>query len=156
MRVYRLCREPFTALDGEGARRYGGRWNRPGHAVVYCSSTRALAALEYLAHLDPDDAPADLVLLTIDIPGGVRPARVAPSRLDANWQRLPDHPSCRREGDAWYTEALHVVLEVPSAVLPEEHNVLINARHGDAHRITEVTRRHFVFHPRLLDQVPRG
>ena len=72
-RAWRLCRRRYAAraFDGEGARLSGGRWNLPGVAVVYTSATVSLAALEMLVHVDVGDAPADLVAIPLDIPGGV-------------------------------------------------------------------------------------
>ena len=67
----RLAREPFQDLDGEGARLHGGRWNSVGTPVVYTSSTLALAVLEMLVHVDPEDLPKDLVALRPDVPGKV-------------------------------------------------------------------------------------
>ena len=71
MRVWRLCRRAHAAPDGEGARRYGGRWNQRGTALVYTSASASLAALEYFVHLDPEDAPPDLILVPGDIPPAV-------------------------------------------------------------------------------------
>ena len=68
MLAWRLCRAPFADLSGEGARRYGGRWNRPGRPIVYAASSAALAVLEVRVHLDlpPALLPDDYLLLTID------------------------------------------------------------------------------------------
>ncbi len=149
VQVYRICRAPFAALDGEGARRYGGRWNRPGRPAVYASTTRALAALEYLVHIDPVDVPRDLVLLTIAISDAKRDA-IPAAMLPAGWEHVLEHPNCQELGDAWLAEAASAVLEVPAAPIPEERNVLLNPRHADAAVITEIARRPFRFDPRLL------
>src|SRR5437762_312824 len=68
MRVWRLCRRAHGAFDGEGARRFGGRWSLRGTPVVYTSASAALATLEYFVHLDVEDAPPDLVLIAADTP----------------------------------------------------------------------------------------
>jgi RES domain-containing protein len=60
-----------AAPDGEGARRYGGRWNQRGTAVVYASASASLAALEHLVHVDPEDAPPDLIPTAVDIAASV-------------------------------------------------------------------------------------
>lgn len=95
---WRLCRAPFAALDGEGARRFGGRWNSPGRPVVYFADHPALAVLEVIVHLDvaPDDLPDDYVLLKVSLPeredravaSNGEPARVNPLHPAASETRL--------------------------------------------------------------------
>lgn len=150
MLVWRITRAPFQALDGEGARLNGGRWNSEGVAVVYTSTTLALAALEYLVHVDLEDVPEDLVAMRIQIPDGLPAWRVEVANLPADWTEVPDHPACVKLGDAWAKNAITALLHVPSAVIPEEENLLINPRHPDAGRVTVVHTRRFVFDPRLL------
>lgn len=148
--VWRLCRAPFQALDGEGARLYGGRWNAPGVPVVYAASSLALAALEYLVHLDPEDAPDDLVALALALPDDAARAQVAPGELRTGWAAEPDSPSCRAVGAAWLRAGSALALDVPSALVPEEANVLLDPRHPDMARVRIVARRPFAYDPRLL------
>lgn len=150
MRVYRICRAAHRALDGEGARRYGGRWNEVGWALVYASSTRALAALEVLVHIDPTDAPADLILLTVTVPDDARLDAVRPDDLPAGWAAVPEHPACIARGTEWARGKSSVGLLVPAAPIPEEPNVLLNVAHPDFGRIAIVAERPFSFDPRLL------
>ncbi|MBI4545379.1 MAG: RES family NAD+ phosphorylase [Gemmatimonadetes bacterium] len=150
MLLWRITRASYQALDGEGARVNGGRWNSEGVAVVYTSPTLALAALEYLAHVDPEDVPEDLVAMRIEIPDDFSEDRIQRSDLPADWNTVPDHPACVTRGDAWVKDARTVLLRVPSALVPEEENVLINARHAEAGRIAVEHVRPFVFEPRLL------
>lgn len=150
MRAYRLCRVAYPALDGEGARLYGGRWNAPGRVVIYTSATLALAALEYLVHVDPGDVPADLTALTIDVPDDVVGAAVAVAALPGGWERMPAPPPCRCIGDAWLREGVSLALPVPSALVPEELNVLLDPGHPAAHRLRVVAERPFSFDRRLL------
>jgi RES domain-containing protein len=150
MLVWRITREPHQTLDGEGARLNGGRWNSEGMAVVYTSTTLALAALEYLVHVDPEDVPADLIAMRIEIPDDLPDERVSASDLPADWNEAPDHPACVRCGDAWAKGASTAILRVPSAIVPEEENLLFNPRHPDAGRITVIHTRPFVFDLRLL------
>src|SRR5579884_3748266 len=114
LRVYRICRAAFQALDGEGARLFGGRWNSPGRAVVYASSGLSLAALEYLVYVDPADAPVDLVSVCIDVPDDVSTEAIAVDDLPAGWRSV-DNSRCRELGDAWLQRAASAVLHVPSA-----------------------------------------
>jgi len=121
--VHRLCRAPFTALDGEGARLWGGRWNSPGWPVIYTAASPSLAVLEVLVHLDlpPELIPDDYRLLSIGIPD------------EAPLERLEAAPveqaACVAAGDAFLTRGAAFALLVPSVIVPQERNALINVRH---------------------------
>lgn len=141
-------RHAATAFDGEGARRYGGRWNSTGTRLVYTSGTRALAALETLVHLNPP-----IVLQYVAIPVAFDAALVEtipPSALPADWTEAPPPPSTRRTGDLWVTQARSAVLEVPSVIIPGEPNYLLNPAHADFKRIRIGGAEPFSFDPRLL------
>ncbi|MCC6318434.1 MAG: RES family NAD+ phosphorylase [Gemmatimonadaceae bacterium] len=150
MYLYRLCRDPFSALDGEGARLYGGRWNSPGAPVIYTPTSLALAALEYLVHLDPTDAPSDLVALTIEVPDTLAVETVDVRRLGREWAKRTSCPTCQGIGDKWLSEATTALLRVPAAPVPEEYNILINPRHPDASNASIIAKRPFEYDPRLL------
>jgi RES domain-containing protein len=145
-----VCRQVYRELDGEGARLYGGRRNSTGRPVVYASSSLAIAALEYLVHLDPEDAPSDLVALTIEVPDDAPAERVDVWSLPAGWARRPEPQACKDIGDAWLRGGRTLLLLLPSAPVPEELNVLVDPRHPDARRARIVAERSFEFDPRLL------
>ena len=149
MRVWRLCRRAHAAPDGEGARRYGGRWNRRGTALVYTSATVSLAALEYFVHVDPDDAPADLVLVTVDIPASVVIRELRAGDLPAGWRSFPAPEELARLGGEWAHGLETAVLCVPSVVVPEERNYLLNPAHRQFRRLTFTPARPFSFDPRM-------
>lgn len=149
MRVWRLQQRVHAPLDGEGARRAGGRWNSRGVAVVYSSPTLSLATLELLAHVDPDLVPDDLAAYEIDVPDDLASQRVVPDDLPRDW-REPENQHCKTVGDAWIHQGHVPLLYVPSVIVPEEYNILINPAHAAAARIAVVTVRDFVFDPRLL------
>lgn len=149
MIVWRLARLAHAKLDGEGARLAGGRWNTRGRAAVYASSRLSLAALELLVHTDVPLAPPDLVAFEIDVPDTLDIESVDLAELPKDW-RLPGHPSCRAVGDTWLAEERTAVLRVPSAVVPEEWNYIINPTHRAAKAIQVVGRRKFAFDSRLL------
>lgn len=118
--------------------------------MVYASSSLALAALEYLVHLDPDHAPSDLIALTLDVPATASADEVPGSGLPEGWAQVADHPACVAVGDAWLSRGATLLLRVPAAPIPEEHNVLINPRHAEAAQVRIVAERPFAFDPRLL------
>ena len=150
MELWRIARRAQVALDGEGARLYGGRWNSPGTAVVHTASHLSLAALEYLVHIDADDAPDDLVALRLSVSDEATEQVYAPASLPAGWQGTPSPPERQAIGDQWARNRRHLLLRVPSAVVPEESNVLVNPTHRDASLVQVAGFRHFSFEPRLL------
>ena len=151
MLVHRLvkARHAATALDGEGARRVGGRWNPPGIPVVYGSSSLSLAVLELLAHTDPGNLPADLVALRIQIPDGVPWARWLPEDLPGDWRLETGKATLHGLGLEWVRAGATGVLVVPSVLVPAETNILINPAHPDAARIQVQAREPFTLDPRL-------
>lgn len=149
MRVWRLARRSYSALDGQGANRAGGRWNSPGLPAVYTASRLSLAALELLVHVDPDTVPADMTAFEIDIPDILEIESLSSDALPANWRTQPNHPACRAAGDRWLRSLKAPILAVPSAIIPAEVNYLINPRHPDARSIHIVDFGPFSFDPRL-------
>jgi RES domain-containing protein len=137
-------------LDGEGARLNGGRWNSEGNAVVYLASTLALAAIEYLVHVDIEDVPTDLIALQVEVPDDSNIEEVALDALPTDWYRTPDAAACLAVGDEWIRRASRLLLRVPSAIIPGESNILLNPAHPDAGRVEVRLARPFVFDRRLL------
>ena len=121
-------------LSGKGAELKGGRWNRPGHAVIYAGSTIALACLETVVHLNQSGLPLNRFLVRIDIPSTVWAARsvVLAADLPVGWSAIPEGKVSLDAGDAWLQAGDVAVLIVPSVIVPEESNILINAAHPDA------------------------
>lgn len=149
MRVFRLGKAAHarSVMDGEGARLWGGRWNPPGLPVVYTSESLALAVLEQLVHADLADLPDDLVATTLEIPDALPVATL--DDLPARWRDHPAPSEVQALGAAWLEAEETPVLRVPSAVLPREHNRLINPRHPLAARIHVVGNEPFAWDPRL-------
>lgn len=124
--VWRLVTARFaeSAFTGEGARRYGGRWNRKGVPLVYTSGTQSLAMLELLVQDDP--LRACYVMIPATIPKGVMIERVAVETLPADWRELAAREQLQTIGTAWAKQLSGAVLAVPSAVIPTEANYLLN------------------------------
>ncbi len=135
-------------FDGEGARRNGGRWNRPGTPVVYTAGSRALAALEMLVHLDRA-TPLRFLLIEVSIPPHLvgRLSRLPPV---AALRSPAIQPATRDAGEAWLAAGKSPVLEIPSAIIPEEPNYLLNPLHPRFAEIGTGTPHPFAFDPRLL------
>lgn len=132
---------------------FGGRWNSEGRAVIYSSETLSLAALEYLVHVDPRDVPSDLIALEVDLPDGGDLGAVADAARfsDPNWRATPAPDWQAGLGDEWLADGSFLWLAVPSAVVPEERNVLINPRHPMFRRVRIRSERPFAFDLRLLE-----
>ncbi|MCI0435937.1 MAG: RES family NAD+ phosphorylase [Gemmatimonadetes bacterium] len=150
MRIWRVARKPFAALDGEGARQFGARWSSEGVAVVYAASHLSLSALEYLVHIDPGDVPDDLVALSIDVPDDAAVIVVTPDDLPAGWRETPPRAACQRIGNDWVADGKALLLRLPSVLVPEESNVLVNPAHPRAREVRVARTRPFVYDTRLL------
>lgn len=124
------------SLAGEGSLRSSGRWHTRGRRIIYCAESPAAALLEVLVHLEVDlhDLPARYRLLKIDAPDDLRVDRVDGDTLPKDWRDRAG--LTRAAGDEWLTTAATALLRVPSAIVPETFNILLNPAHGDASRIT--------------------
>ena len=135
MKAYRIVkrRHAAEAFTGEGARLFGGRWNRPGTPVVYAAHTRALAALESLAHYGGAERRLQFVTFEIDIPD--RLVLRLPSTLPRGWRSEEPSPGTQEIGSRWQREGRSVALAVPSVLIPEEFCLLLNPHHRDTSRV---------------------
>ena len=129
LRVYRVvsmadASDPF----GGGGNDKGGRWTSPGTTCVYASRTPAGAMLEFLAHLDGGSRPGQVAIAIGEIPAGA--VRVQ-SNEPSGWHERPYRDDVRQVGDAWIAEGHSLALQVPSALCPDEWNVLLNPAHQD-------------------------
>jgi RES domain-containing protein len=129
---------------------YGGRWHHPGTPVVYCSESRALAALEQLVHLHRNRLPPNFACFPVEIPDGLAIREVRIEDLPAEWRHQPGTPELRDIGTGWAEAGETVVLRVPSAVVPGEHNFLLNPRHPDFGRLAIGDPEPFVLDERLV------
>lgn len=136
MKVWRLTRAPFVALDGAGALQHGARYASPGRAVVHFASEPGLAVLVALRYL-----PRDLAGIADDY-------RLGWTDIDAVPERLPvaaDAEALRATGDAWLASGRSLLAAIASAVLPEADIVMMNVAHPDAAAVPPLTTRHFDF-----------
>jgi len=116
----------------------------------YTSSHLSLCVLEQLVHLNPEDVPDDLPAFRVDVPDDLLVEAVGTEDLPENWNRTAGHPECRRIGKLWVERKSSAVLEVLSAVLPEEMNNLINPQHPQAEAVHMVESRPFRLDHRLI------
>lgn len=138
-------------LSGKGAELTGGRWNRPGLAAVYSSLTRALACLETVVHFNTGGLPLNRYLVRVDIPSDLwSEAEVLDAAtLPLGWDAEPPGKVSLDLGDQWLKAKTSSLLIVPSVIVPEEQNVLINPQHPDAGGVTAAKVRKWTYDPRL-------
>ncbi len=153
MRVWRICRKPHSndALNGRGGLFASGRWHTKGRRVVYSSGTLSLATLELLVNVDHDLMPFDFVQIEIKIPDHCEVERINQNKFSSDWRSYSSPEKLQQRGNTWLEEERTPVLEVPSAVIPEEANFLLNPAHPDAKKITIVSASDFQFDPRLFN-----
>lgn len=150
LKGYRLvkARHAATAFDGAGARRFGGRWNSPGVLVSYASGSVSLAILEILVHLDAAALLPSYSLRAVEFDESLTEQLVA-AALPRGWRDYPAPPELRALGDAWIASGRSVVLRVPSAIVPDESNYLLNPVHPDFGRIRLYPPEPFRWDPRI-------
>lgn len=151
MKVWRVTpiKHAATAFSGEGARQYGGRWNSIGTAVVYCSAYLSLAVLETLVHIDQSKLGNRYVYFCVDIPDTLPVSSLTPEQLPSDWQNEPAPFSLMDIGDNWIMLGKTVILVVPSAILPQENNVILNPNHRDFASIQISLPEPLILDPRL-------
>jgi RES domain-containing protein len=144
-----LASEATHAFSGEGPKRYGGRWNSPGNALVYVSEHQSTAALEVIAHNLPLSAEFEYKAFRLEWADGL--TEVLPARqLPSNWRISPPSSETMEVGDQWVREKRSAILAVPSAISPDDRNFLLNPKHPDFKRIRIAPSIDYLFDARLL------
>lgn len=143
------ARHVATAFDGEGARRYRGRWNHRGTRVVYLGGTLSLAALETFVHLTADDARLRFAAIEVRVPDDLAAATLRIEDLPSNWRHEPPPEETRALGTQWATRGDSPLLRVPSVIVPQEWNYLLNPTHADAARVETLPPQPFGFDARV-------
>ena len=138
-------------MSGKGAASKGARWNHPGELVTYAATSISLAAWETRAHFGRGGAlPWNRFLVRIDIPDDVWAVREVLARpLKVGLDAIPEGMVSRNEGSAWLKSGRTALLTVPSVIIDEEDNVLVNPGHPDSARIIAAKVRRFVYDHRV-------
>ncbi len=139
-----------TAFDGKAAQRFGGRWNSPGRRAVYASASKALAVLEVLVHIEVLGRPLPyFVAFAFDVDDKLVD-RLPAARLPRLWRTARGLSATQRIGDEWLASGRAVALAVPSAIVPEESNYILNPAHSAFGRLRFGRFVPFVLDPRLV------
>ena len=151
MEVYRITQEEYANdLSGNGARLFGGRWNSEGFYALYVASSRSLALLETLAH-----TPARMLqqkvymLVTIAVPDKMSIREITISKLGAGWD-VPDiRQYTQKMGNHFLLAKNELLLAVPSVLVPEENNYVLNPLHTDFKKVKVIHHRRIGFDKRM-------
>lgn len=150
-KAYRIVspRWAGSALSGEGARLYGGRWNSAGRPVVYLAGSRALAALEMLVHLTTSESrKKPYLLIQVEIPSN-HILKMPRNSLPSGWRATPPDTTSQQIGNNWLEASTSLAMFVPSTIIPEETNLLLNPAHPDFRVVGTGSPNPFQFDPRL-------
>ncbi len=142
--------EHISDITGIGAKIYGGRWNHAGYPVVYTSGRRSLAALEFLVHVPMALAPENLSIVEINIQGNVQRESIKENLLPSSWRNYPASEQLANIGTHWIKSKSSLLLDIPSAVVAQEVNTLINPLHPDIKHVNVAIVEKFSFDSRLL------
>ncbi len=151
MEIYRITQKEYAEdLSGNGARLFGGRWNSEGFFALYASSTRSLALLETLAH-----TPAKMLdvrvyhLITLFVPDNIATQKMMFTSLLPGWDAPDTRPFTKKTGDAFLSDKKNLLLEVPSVLIPEEINYVLNPLHKEMKQVKLINKRRIYFDKRI-------
>ena len=152
MDLWRICRSKYeaSAFTGSGAEQTGGRWNFKGFPIIYSSENLSLATLEMFVHVSPETLPADLISVRGILPDSISAEEIQESDLPSNWRDYPAPVDLQALGTEWLRKRSSLALRVPSAINPQERNILLNPAHPEIKKLKVESGRPFHFDPRLF------
>ena len=149
MIVYRIGKTRYAKdLSGEGARLNGGRWNHKLTACIYTSESRALALLEYTVNINIEDIPRALSITSIEIPAA-QIYELEEAQLPGNWKLAPAPSSTKQYGTQLLKTASKAIIKLPSAIITQEFNYLLNPIHNGSKSFKIVEVKDFVYDVRI-------
>lgn len=149
MKVYRVGALKFSGdLSGEGAKLFGGRWNHKTIPCIYTSESRSLALLEYTVNINIDNVPRALTITTLEIPES-RIKLITEEKLPGNWKETPAPTSTKDFGSALLKSLAFPVYKIPSTIMPEEYNFLLNPLHPQNNLFKIIEIKDFVYDIRI-------
>ena len=125
----------YADLLGIGGMEASARWHTAGRPIVYLAESPSSALLEILVHLetDEDDRPDTYQILKVDAPDDITVKKVSLTSLPSDWKN--NEEATREIGDAWLEKSVSALMRVPSVIMPETYNWLLNPRHADAKKV---------------------
>jgi len=149
MILYRIVNCNYADLTGTGARLFGGRWSSVGKPAVYLASSRALALLEVLVHLQPLMMPDNYCLVEVEVPDN-NVTNVEIEGLPPNWKDLSQPAALKQIGDTFLKKQEHLLMKMPSSIVPMEYNYMLNPLHAAMNKVKILKREPFDFDSRLV------
>ena len=151
MLVYRIVKKEHAALDGLGGLFGPGRWHKKGNRVIYTSEHASLAAWEKIVHVASfENLPANLLLVKIEIPDDIEIQRVPKEVLVKGWDSFPFASETVNYGSSFLRNGEHLALKVPSVIIPDEYNIILNPLHPDIKACKVISKLLFIFDSRVL------
>ena len=149
MVLYRVSRTKYANdLTGEGARLHGGRWNHISIPCIYTSESRALAVLEYTVNVNIDDIPRSLSFTTFEVPDtNIQEVKLVD--LPGNWTEASAPSSTKDFGSKILSGLASPIIKIPSAIIPQEFNYLLNPLHADSSHFKILSVQDFVYDVRI-------
>ena len=149
MELYRIVFEKFA--DRLFVPGYSGRWNEEGQFVIYTASNRSLASLENMVHkMGQGILGASYIMMVLELPDNLSITTKGRRELPEDWKLESSYQISQPIGSAWYEAGNTLLLRVPSALVPEESNFVLNARHPDFSKVQIKQREPFVYDHRFV------
>lgn len=150
MIVYRITKKEHSALDGMGGLYGPGRWHKKGNLVIYTSEHASLAAWEKIVHVTSfENLPKNLLLVKIELPDGIEIQSVPQNVLVKGWNSYPFALETVNYGTSFLQKKEHLALKIPSVIIPDEFNILLNPLHPDIGDCKIISTVPFVFDQRV-------
>ncbi|WP_354357280.1 RES family NAD+ phosphorylase [Pedobacter sp. UYP30] len=147
--MYRISSPTYIEdLSGAGSKQFGGRWNEKGTAMVYFAAARAMAVMEVLVHVRPEQIAKEFVLAVFELPD-TDIFTVNIEDLPKDWKLLEQADELKKIGNRFIKGQKYLTMRAPSAILEEEYNILLNPAHPLAKNVKLVDRRPFKFDRRF-------
>ena len=151
MNIYRITKTQYVNdLSGEGARLFGGRWNKPGDGMIYFSQNLSLCLLEIIVHVDYAALPLDYSFLEVEIPDSSIKNIQSIDFIEPKWSTEAAVNKLQMLGSSWLKKKESLAMRVPSAVMHHENNILVNPSHKDFGKLKIIKIGKMDFDPRLL------
>lgn len=150
MLIYRIASLKYIEdLSGTGSKQFGGRWNDKGTAMVYFAQSRAMAVMELLVHIRPEEIEKDFILAEFEVPNeSILITEIG--NLPENWKEQAEVETLKKIGNKFIREGKFLFMKVPSAIIEEDYNLIFNPGHPQANKIKLVAKRIFKFDMRFM------
>jgi RES domain-containing protein len=143
MIVYRITKEVYsTSLKASG---YAARWNYNGSLVIYTAQSRSLACLENLVHRSGEGNNALFKVMLIQIPDNLPLEEIEENSMKKDWQKIENSSYCQSIGSNWLARQKTAILKIPSVIIKNEFNFILNPNHADFRKIKLIGAEDFIF-----------